>query len=63
MAVILWLFLILEQNLRHITVGSESIFCQLEKYPHIASCNLNTQLLTGEKSLDSTQNQSYPIDI
>ena len=59
MAVMLWLFSIWEQNLRYIAVGSEGIFCQVEKYPHIVSCNLNTRLLTGEKSLDSTQNQSY----
>ena len=63
MAVMLWLFSILEQNLWRITVGSESIFRQVEKYPHIVSCNLNTRLLTGEKSLDSTQNQSYQSDI
>ena len=25
-----------------ITVGGESIFCQVEKYPHIVSCNLNS---------------------
>ncbi len=51
MTVVLWLFSILEQNLRYIAVGSESIFRQVEKYQYMVLYNLNTRQLTGEKSL------------
>ncbi len=41
MTEMLWLFSILEQNLRYITAGSERIFSEVEKYLHIALYNLN----------------------
>jgi len=43
MTVMLWIFSILEQNLRYVTVGSERIFRQVEKHPHIAPYNQNTR--------------------
>ena len=39
MTVMLWLFSMLEQNMRYITVGSENIFPEVEKHPHIAPYN------------------------
>lgn len=58
MTVVLWLFSILEQNLRYIAVGSESIFRQVEKYQYMGTIQPKYPTINGRKIFDSTQYQS-----